>query len=230
VKRHGVQLALLAGLTGLVLLIPPARHVLVRGLSLLATGQLSQFQQYLQSLGFWAPAVSIALMVAESLFIPVPVTIIMVANGLVFGVWKGILVSLAGGLIGAFAAYGIGRSLGRGLVARVLPAAALREADRLMAKYGTWAIVFERWIPGVPGDPMSYAAGVTRIPARTFLLLTVAGLLPANVVTAYLGAQVGGDVPLRYWLSGWTLAAIAYLAWRIVRRRRHTPPAVSPEP
>jgi uncharacterized membrane protein YdjX (TVP38/TMEM64 family) len=220
VRRSSLPLVLLAGLVGLVLLVAPARHVLVRGITLLATGQLAGFQQYLQSLGLWAPAVSIALMVAESLFVPVPVTIVMVANGLVFGVWAGIVVSLAGGLAGASAAYTIGRLLGRGLVSRLLPAASLREADRLMARYGAWAIVLERWIPGVPGDPMSYAAGLTRIPVRTFLLLTVVGLLPANAVTAYLGAQVGGDVPLRYWVSGWTLVALAYLAWRIVRRRR----------
>lgn len=219
-KRVNVPLILLAGLAGLVLAVAPARHVLVGGGMLLATGQLAGFQQYLQSLGFWAPAVSITLMVAESLFVPVPVTIIMVANGLVFGVWTGMLVSLAGGLAGASAAYAVGRLLGRRLVTRLLPAASLREADRLMARYGTWAIVLERWIPGVPADPMSYAAGLTRIPVRTFLLLTLAGLVPAIAVTAYLGAEIGGDVPLRQWLSGWALAGLAYLAWRIVRRRR----------
>ena len=36
-----------------------------RGFALLATGQLAQFHQYLRSLGPWAPAVSIALMVGD---------------------------------------------------------------------------------------------------------------------------------------------------------------------
>jgi uncharacterized membrane protein YdjX (TVP38/TMEM64 family) len=187
---------------------------------LLATGQLGQFRHYLLSLGHWAPVVSIALMVAEALAIPVPVTIIMVANGLVFGVWRGMLVSLAGGLVGALAAYWIGRFVGRAVLERVLPDASLRMADKLMAKYGRWAIVLERWIPGVPGDPVSYIAGLTQMPTLSFFALTIVGLVPANLAAAYLGSQVAGDVPRRYWISGLVIVAAAWVGWRTTRRRQ----------
>jgi len=219
VTRLRFQLLLIVLLVVLVAAIPAARHTLGHGLVLLGGGQLSQFQQYLQSLGAWAPVVSISLMVAEAVLIPVPVTIIMVANGLVFGLWAGMLMSLAGGLAGALAAYTIGRQFGRALVERLLPAASLREADRLMAKYGAWAIVVARWIPGVPGDPVSYAAGLTRMRALMFVLLTTVGLVPANLVTAYLGVEVAGDVPFVYWLSGWLIVAAVWLGWRVLRRR-----------
>lgn len=198
--------------------IPAVREALVTSVSLLATGQLAQFQRYLQSLGAWAPVLSIALMVAQALFVPIPMTIIMVANGLVFGVWRGALVSLAGGLLGGLAAYVIGRQLGRALVARLLPASSLAAADRLMAKYGGWALVLERWIPGVPGDPMSYAAGLTRLPVARFLLLTTVGLLPAIFATAYLGEHVAGDVPLAYWLTGIAVVVAVWILWRATRR------------
>ena len=201
----------------LVVAIPPVRETLGRGLGLLATGQLGQFQQYLGSLGAWAPAASVVLMTAEALLVPVPITIVMVANGLVFGLWPGMLISLAGGLTGALAAYTIGRWLGRALVERMLPAASLAAADRLMAKYGSWAVVLERWIPGIPGDPMSYASGLTEMPALKFVLLTTVGLIPANLVTAFVGTSVGGDIPLKYWIGGWSLAIVG---WLIVRRLR----------
>ena len=215
-----VVTAFVVVVVGLVSLIPAVRTTLVVGLSLLATGQLVQFQHFLQSLGRWAPAASIALMVAEALAIPVPVTIVMVANGLVFGIWRGMLVSLTGGLVGAVGAYVIGRRLGRTFVERWLPPAGLREADRLMARYGGWAIVLERWVPGVPCDPMSYAAGFTRMPVPSFLMLTMSGLVPANLATAYLGAQITGDVPLRYWLLGLLLVGVAWGGWRYVRRQK----------
>jgi uncharacterized membrane protein YdjX (TVP38/TMEM64 family) len=221
VTRH-LPLLFLCLVVVLVGAIPPARHALLTGASLLATGQLGKFQDYLQSLGAWAPSLSIGLMIAESVFIPVPIAIIMVANGLVFGLWGGVLVSLTGGLLGALAAYAIGRHFGRALVARILPAASLHAADRLMAKHGAWAIVLERWIPGIPGDPMSYAAGLTHVPPGTFLLLTAAGLLPANLVTAYVGVEVAGDVPLAYWLGGLAVVAAVWIGWRLVRRRRST--------
>jgi len=212
-----VQALLLLGVALFAVAIPPVRHTLGHGLALLAAGELGQFQQYLQSLGAWAPATSIALMTAEALVVPVPVTILMVANGLVFGLWPGMLVSFAGGLMGGLAAYVIARWLGRALVERILPAASLGVADRLMAKYGAWAVVLERWIPGVPGDPVSYASGLTRMPAAKFVVLTTIGLIPANLVTAFLGTKVPGDVPITYWIGGWT---IVVAGWLFYRRRR----------
>jgi uncharacterized membrane protein YdjX (TVP38/TMEM64 family) len=220
--RVRVQTLLLLGAALLVVAIPPVRHTLGHGLALLASGQLGQFQQYLHSLGAWAPATSIALMTAEALLVPVPVTIIMVANGLVFGLWPGMLVSLAGGLTGGLAAYVIARWLGRALVERILPASSLGAADRLMAKYGGWAVVLERWIPGVPGDPVSYAAGLTRMPAVKFVVLTTIGLVPANLVTAFLGTQVPGDVPITYWIGGWTIVVAGWL-WYRGRRKKEGP-------
>jgi uncharacterized membrane protein YdjX (TVP38/TMEM64 family) len=217
VSRVRTHLLVLVFAVVTVVAIPPVRHTLGRGLALLATGQLGQFQQYLLSLGAWAPAASIALMTAEALLVPVPVTIIMVANGLVFGLWPGMLVSLAGGLTGGMAAYAIARWLGRGLVERILPAPSLRAADRLMAKYGAWAVVLERWIPGVPGDPVSYASGLTRMPVVKFSVLTMIGLVPANIVTAFLGTEVPGDVPIAYWIGGW---AIVLTGWLFYRGRR----------
>jgi uncharacterized membrane protein YdjX (TVP38/TMEM64 family) len=211
---------LIAALVVVVVLARAAGGPLVHGVALLGTGQLAQFQHYLRSFGAWAPVVSILLMIVESLAIPVPVTILMVANGLVFGFWRGVLVSFTGGLAGGLAAYMVGHKLGGAIVERWLPMASLHAAQRLMLKYGRWAVVLERWIPGIPGDPMSYVAGLTRMPVGSFVLMTTIGLLPASFITAYAGEQVADDVPLRYWLSGIALVVGIWIAIKIVRRRR----------
>jgi uncharacterized membrane protein YdjX (TVP38/TMEM64 family) len=219
-KRVAGAAAVLLGV--IVVATPGVRGTLWQALSLLATGQLAQFRQFLQSFGRWAPVLSIGLMIAEAVAIPVPVTIVMVANGLVFGVWRGALVSVAGGFAGALAAYAIGRWVGRKLLEQVVPASSFRWADGLMTRYGNWAIVLERWIPGVPGDPISYVAGLTRVPALPFLALTMVGLVPANLAIAFLGSQIASDVPMRYWVSGLLLAGTIGLGWRMARRRRPT--------
>jgi uncharacterized membrane protein YdjX (TVP38/TMEM64 family) len=218
-----VQFALLASVAAMavvIAIIPSARHAMGNGLALLATGQLLQFQQHLRALGAWGPVVSIALMVAEALLIPVPIAVIMVANGLVFGLWPGMLVSLIGGLLGAIFAYSLGRHFGRAIVQRLLPAPTLEAGERLMAKYGRWAVVVERWIPGIPGDPMSYMAGVMRMPVVPFILLTSIGLVPANLVTAFVGVEAADDIPLRYWIGGWAVVIGGWLIWRRARRSR----------
>jgi len=55
------------------------------------------------------------------------------------------------------------------------------------------------------------------MPAAKFVLLTTVGLIPANLVTAFVGTSVGGDIPLKYWIGGW---GIVIAVWLIVRRIR----------
>src|SRR6202022_1967396 len=126
-------------------LVPIVRHTLYRGLYLLAMGHLGQFHEFLLSLGPWAPIVSTLLMISQSVAVPIPVTLLMVANGLVFGVWHGMLISFTGGVIGAVFAFYLGRRLGRKVVERFVPCPALDAADQLMARRGGWAMVIGRW-------------------------------------------------------------------------------------
>jgi len=211
---------LAVGLVILVVAIPPLRTTFSRGLELLVTGHLGQFQEYLRSLGLWGPIVSTILMVAASIAIPVPVTVLMIANGLVFGVWAGMLVSFVGGLAGAISTYFIGRRLGRDAVSRLLSTSSLDAADRAMHQRGGWAIVIGRWIPGVPCDPISYVAGITDMPVLRFLPLTVAGLLPANFATAFVGAEAATDMQLQYWIFGVLFAIGVLCIWALIHRHR----------
>jgi len=200
--------------------LPSVRLAFIRGLYLLATGQLAQFQRYLLSLGAWGPIMSGLLMVAEATVVPVPVTVLMVANGLVFGTWRGMQISFIGGLIGALAAYLIGRGLGRAMAERMLPPASLDAADQFMARRGRWAVVLARWVPGIPCDPISYAAGTMRMPIVPFVLLTIIALLPGSLATAFVGGRAAENMRLGYWLLAILLAVGLSIVWRLVLRKR----------
>ena len=201
-------------------LIPEVRRTAYRGLYLLAIGHLAQFHDFLRGLGPWAPLVSTILMVSQSIAIPIPVTLLMVANGLAFGLWRGMLLSFIGGFLGALAAYYLGRRFGRKLAEGLIPCTVLDAADRLMARRGRWAMVIGRWVPGIPCDPLSYVAGITRIPLWTFVWVTIVGLLPANLVTAFLGSEATSDLRTGYWVGALVLVAAVWAGWRFVDRHR----------
>src|SRR5579859_4330425 len=57
--------------------------------------------------GPWAPGVSVAIMVVLT-FLPFPADPLIIANGAVFGVWQGLLVSLAGALLSGAVAFALG--------------------------------------------------------------------------------------------------------------------------
>jgi uncharacterized membrane protein YdjX (TVP38/TMEM64 family) len=214
---------LLVAAAFLVAVMIPLRQVLVPAFYELATGQLAQFQQQLQALGPWGPVFSVALLIAGALGLPVPVTIIMVADGLIYGTQAGTLISLVGGLVGALSAYLLGRHFSLASLAmleRFLPGTSARISGGPAKPFVSWGIVLWHWVPGLPCNPMSYAAGCTHMPLSSFLGLTTIGLLPACALTAYLGVQAAGDVPAQYWLSGLLVVGALWLAWRAAQRRK----------
>jgi uncharacterized membrane protein YdjX (TVP38/TMEM64 family) len=218
------RVAVVLGLAGaaLIWLILPQRALLTTPLTLLATGQLMEFQIYLRSLGSWGYLTSVMLLIAGAVGLPLPAMIVMVADGLVYGTWLGMAVSFTGSLLGAAAAFAIGAHVGRRQRDGRCHAAVSN--DPVIRLYTPWAIVLGRWVPGIPGDPMSYAAGFTGMSVHWFLLLTVLALVPATFVTAFVGTEVTTDVTTPYWIFG--LAMIALACWagaRGLNRVRRTP-------
>jgi len=224
-SRRGLgPLVIAAGVLFVVMV--PLRQVLVPAFYELAAGQLVQFQHHLRSLGAWGPVFSVTLLIAGALGVPVPVTVIMIADGLIYGTQAGTLISLVGGLLGAVSAYLLGRHFSLASLAvleRFLPGM----SGRIAAGHKpivSWGVVLWHWIPGLPCNPMSYAAGCTHMPMSSFLGLTTIGLLPACAITAYLGVQAAGDMPSQYWFPGLLIVGALWLAWRAVQRRNVSRP------
>jgi uncharacterized membrane protein YdjX (TVP38/TMEM64 family) len=144
----------------LVVAMVPLRQVIVPAFYELAAGQFAQFQHHLQSLGPWGPVFSVALLIAGAIGVPVPVTIIMVADGLIYGTQAGTLISLVGGLLGAVTAYFLGRHFSVASLAvleRFLPGMSARISAGPTKPVMGWGVVLWHWIPGLPCNPMSYA-------------------------------------------------------------------------
>jgi len=150
---------------------------------------------YLESLGRWAPPVSILLMIAQALVAPVPLSVIALANGLAFGVIGGTLLSMLGYLVAAWLSFGLARVFGQGLVSRFMGETRI-PVWHWLDKYGIWALFLVRLLPGMPSDLMSFVAGMSRMRLMPYTWVTLVGFFPQ----AFLYALVG-DKALQYvWL------------------------------
>src|SRR5439155_3222201 len=79
----------------------------------------AQIEEFAASWGMWSAAASMALMVLHS-FVPIPAEVIAVANGMMFGPWRGTLVTWSGAMLGAISAFAVARWLGRPVVRRLV--------------------------------------------------------------------------------------------------------------
>jgi membrane protein DedA with SNARE-associated domain len=177
------------------------------------------------------------LMTLESACIPIPAEATMVFAGFAvsegkMGLAAAIVVGVIGNVVGAWIAYYIGLYGGRPFVDRygkwlLLRHEHIERTERWFARYGSFAVLFCRVLPGVRGF-VSIPAGVARMPMVKFTLATAIGCLPFVAVLAWLGVKVGANWEqllhqlkwLDYVVVAVVILLLVWLLWRLVQQQR----------
>jgi uncharacterized membrane protein YdjX (TVP38/TMEM64 family) len=156
---------------------------------LLVEADVSALRDYLRGFGLWAPLASAALQLVTSVLAPLPSFVLAFANALVFGFAWGVALTFSTALLASAVCFGLARSLGRPVVERLASRHALAAVDGFFERHGVFAVLIARLIPFINPDVVSYAAGLTAIRWRWFLLSIAVGSLPSTLLYSYLGAQ-----------------------------------------
>ena len=176
---------------------------------------IDELARSMRDFGNWGVAISIALMTVHS-FIPFPAELMALANGLVYGTIFGTLITWAGAMLGAQAAFWTARSFGRSIVERHVHADRRARIDRWIARNGTFALLTMRLMPVIAFNLVNYAAGLARVGWWTFTWTTAIGILPLTFLMVAAGDQLK-DFPMR--LVGALLLA-GLLLWILFKRLR----------
>lgn len=149
--------------------------------------ECSRLQTWIVTWGPWAPFYFFLLYVAATLGL-LPGVVLTLAAGMVFGVWAGTLLVLAGATVGAMLAFLIARFLMRDTIEVYLRRQSWfpRFAERLAAK-GFAYILFARLVPIFPFTGLNFASGVLPIRWQHYLFGSVLGMIPGTFAYVYLG-------------------------------------------
>lgn len=210
---HVVRLAVVvAFLLGLFYLVAVARVIdveAVRG-AVAATGPLAPVAYVVVS----------ALLGA--VFVPGP--ILAAGSGVLFGPVLGLFVTLGATVGTAVVASLIGRRAGRGSARGLLGTDRADRLDALIERWGLWAVVGQRFIPGVSDALASYAFGAFGVPVWQMAVGAFIGSVPRAFVYTALGASIGDlSSPLAYVaVAVWCITAVigafathhGYRKWR----------------
>lgn len=143
-------------------------------------------REQVDAAGPWGAAVFVAGYAVLCL-LPAPKALLTALGGVLFGLWLGALLSWVAALTGAAAAFGLGRVLGRDAVDR-LTRGRLERADQLLAHHGFGAVLAARLTPVLPFTVINYAAGLTGVQWRHYVLGSAIGMVPGSLAYAALGA------------------------------------------
>ncbi|MBG6226650.1 putative membrane protein YdjX (TVP38/TMEM64 family) [Arthrobacter sp. CAN_A2] len=162
---------------------------------------VDDLRSLIERAGWWGPA-GFVLGYAALTLAPVPKSVLSVAAGVLFGFLPGLLLVYGAALLGATAAFWLGRLLGREAVEK-FTGTRVKTVDEVLSRRGFLAVVGVRLVPVLPFTAINYSAGLTALGWWPYILGTMVGILPGTVSFLALGAY-GLDF-------GWpaTLAAAA---------------------
>ena len=137
-------------------------------------------------------------------------TILSLAAGALFGPWFGSLYAVTAATLGAGVAFLAVRYLFRDGVVKKF-GVKLEGINRELEGRGLNYLLFLRLVPVFPFFLINLAAGLTRLPLRTFLLGTFVGIIPGGFVYVNAGAGLAAIDTLGDIASPRVLGAFALL-------------------
>ncbi|MDO5618244.1 TVP38/TMEM64 family protein [Kocuria sp.] len=186
----------------------------------------AQMEDRIDDFGWLAWLVFIGVYAVVALT-PIPVTVMAVTGGLLFGVGLGSGLSVIGVLLGSWGGYWIARALGTDLVRKLLGSHGQR-VESYLDGAGFEAVATLRLMPGIPYWPVNYGSGAFGIDQRTFLSASVVSVVPGQISLVALGAVVAN--PTWYNMTavgvGWaaviTMTVVASRRWKRATRENRS--------
>jgi uncharacterized membrane protein YdjX (TVP38/TMEM64 family) len=215
-RRHIVRLALFAAfLLALFYLVAVTRII-----------DVEDIRRAVDATGPAAPLTYVVLSaVLGAVFVPGP--IMAAGSGVLFGPVLGTFVTLGATVGTATITSLVGRRAGRDSARALLGTERADRIDARIERGGLWAVVGQRFIPGISDAMASYAFGAFGVPLWQMAVGAFIGSAPRAFVYTALGASIGDlSSPVAYSaIAVWCVTAIvgAFAAHRGYRHwRAHT--------
>jgi len=189
-------IALAVILVGVPLYIYFFHHDLIDSFS-----NIKELEQTIRSYRSQSILIYIAAQVIQVVLSVIPGQALQFAGGYLFGTLLGLLFSVIGIAIGSTLAYYVARILGRDAVHLFFGKRKVTEMLDLMNSPKGLIVTFIIFlIPGVPKDLCSYAAGLSQLKLRPYLIVSMIARIPGMLGCLIIGQQVGA--------GGYTSAAV----------------------
>lgn len=183
--------------------------------------------EWIRSLGYWGPITFILIYIlATVLFLPG--SILTLGAGFLFGVLSGTIYVSIASILGATAAFLVGRYLLRSWVEQqIADNEKFQAVDKAVAGEGWKIVLLTRLSPVFPFNLLNYAFGVTQVSLKNYFFASWIGMFPGTLMYVYFGslaenlATIGtSDQPTtsaQWILRGVGLIATVAVTWYVTK-------------
>lgn len=160
-------------------------------LQLAISGNVTGLVEYLRSFGPWAILISFLLDVlinAASIF---PSIFLSTANGLIFGLPLGILISWLAETVGVVISFYLMRFFFRSTAEAIIAKSdSLKHIDEASGAHGLEWMAFARTLPYFPSGILTAIGAVSSISARDYIIANLIGKFPSTALEVVIGHDI----------------------------------------
>lgn len=158
---------------------------------LAVSGNVTGLVEYLRSFGSWAILISFLLDVlinAASIF---PSIFLSTANGLIFGLPLGILISWLAETVGVVISFYLMRFFFRSTAEAIIAKSdSLKHIDEVSGEHGLEWMAFARTLPYFPSGILTAIGAVSSISARDYIIANLVGKFPSTALEVVIGHDI----------------------------------------
>jgi len=204
---HNPKIKRIIGITGVVIFISfilIISYVVVDKFGNIIENSL-KIREVVAGYGMWAYLVFSLVNIFQIFFAPVPGHIVTVSSGILFGSFRGIIITWVSIIIGGSAVMVFSRFFGHKMIYYLLDEKA-QNFEMEVTKRGIPFILLLSIFPNPIGDGLFYLAGITNVPLKLLIPLIAFGRLPGIVVSVIVGDRL-----FTAGIKGWIIAGVGFL-------------------
>lgn len=186
------------------------------------TGDLDveDIRQWIRDLGVWGPILLITVLAVAMVIAPIPNPPFMIAAGIAWGTFLGVVYAVIGQLIGSMIIFGISRKFGRRFIPKLIGKTGAERVDQIAREMGPQFVFWWRMMP-VSFDFAAYAAGLTTMSFKLFVVLVFLGSIVPTTVVVGFGDSFGKSWEAVAVSGSLIVIAISVIAVVMYRQFRH---------
>ncbi len=191
---------------------------------LATSGDIDALVEFINSFGAWAMFFSFWLDVLINALGFLPSIFLSTANGIVFGIVPGILISWLAETVGVIISFLLMRTILRSSAEKLIAkSGALKKVDEFSGKNGLQMMLIARTIPYFPSGLLTALGTISSISIRDYVIANLIGKFPSTALEVVIGHDLVlfEENLMRLTLIVIAATAVYLVLWKVHKKKQH---------
>lgn len=183
-----------------ILIIAVSIYVILNGREYFEDRNIGQLIAQVKQFGNWMPIALFGFILVTNLVppLPIPVPLLEIAAGSIFGFWMGFVFIWISQIISSISAFYLSKFVSKLFLKKILQNRFFVFYNKFIEKRGAFAIFVIRAAMIAPFN-MGYLAGFSKISFLKFAIANALGLISESVIFTYFGSLIANKMHFPVW-------------------------------